>query len=138
MKGLVTNPSGETIELPVRGSFKEGFDVLEYFISTHGARKGLSDTALRTANAGYLTRRLVDVSQELIISEDNCKDTDGFTISREESGSMGQEFGERLIGRVPMEDIKDPKTKKVIVKAGAIITEEELPKVMKLKLVLAF
>ncbi len=134
MKGLVTNPAGETIELPVRGSFKEGFDVLEYFISTHGARKGLSDTALRTANAGYLTRRLVDVSQDIIITEENCKDTEGFVILREESDRMDQEFEERLVGRVPIEDIKDPKTKKVVVKAGAIISEEKLPKIAKLKL----
>ncbi len=134
MKGLVTNPAGETIELPVRGSFKEGFDVLEYFISTHGARKGLSDTALRTANAGYLTRRLVDVSQDVIINEDDCGTKEGFLITREESEEMGDTFESRIMGRATVGDIVNPKTKKVIVKAGEIITEVTLPKIEKLKL----
>ncbi len=84
MKGLVTSPAGDIIELPVKGNFKEGFDVLEYFISTHGVRKGLSDTALRTANAGYLTRRLVDVAQDVIVTEEDCHDTEGITITKRE------------------------------------------------------
>ncbi|MDD5039649.1 MAG: DNA-directed RNA polymerase subunit beta' [Patescibacteria group bacterium] len=134
MKGLVTNPAGETIELPVRGSFKEGFDVLEYFISTHGARKGLSDTALRTANAGYLTRRLIDVSQDVIITEEDCGDTEGFLITRAESDQMGEDFENRMLGRAPVEDIIDPKGKKVLVKASQVITESDLPKIAKLKL----
>jgi hypothetical protein len=82
MKGLVTSPSGAIIELPVKGNFKQGFGVLEYFISTHGVRKGLSDTALRTANAGYLTRRLVDVSQDVIIAEEDCGDSEGMLGAR--------------------------------------------------------
>ncbi len=133
MKGLVTNPSGDTIELPVKGSFKEGFDVLEYFISTHGARKGLSDTALRTANAGYLTRRLVDVCQDVIITEDDCKTKKGFKISRTESEEMSEEFMKRLVGRTAFEDIIDPKTKKIIVKKNDIISEDVLEKIDKTK-----
>ncbi|MFA5134203.1 MAG: DNA-directed RNA polymerase subunit beta' [Patescibacteria group bacterium] len=133
MKGLVTNPAGETIELPVRGSFKEGFDVLEYFISTHGARKGLSDTALRTANAGYLTRRLVDVSQDVIITEEDCKDTEGFTITRAECDDMGETFEDRILGRTTLESIVDSK-KNVIVKKGSIITVDVLPVITALKL----
>ncbi len=129
MKGLVTNPAGDTIELPVKGSFKEGFNVLEYFISTHGARKGLSDTALRTANAGYLTRRLVDVCQDIIVTEPDCHDTDGFFISRADSEQMNEEFSARLLGRVTVEDIIDPKTKKVLVKHNELITEEVLTKI---------
>ncbi|MDP2683817.1 MAG: DNA-directed RNA polymerase subunit beta' [bacterium] len=131
MKGLVTNPAGDTIELPVKGSFKEGFDVLEYFISTHGARKGLSDTALRTANAGYLTRRLVDVCQDIIITSDDCKTKKGFAITREESEEMGEEFMQRLVGRASLEEILDPKSKKVIVKKNDIITDDVLSKIDK-------
>ena len=92
MKGLVTNPAGEIIELPVRSSFQEGFSVLEYFISSHGARKGLSDTALRTANAGYLTRRLVDVSQDVVVRLEDCGDTDGFTWTKEDTEELGKDW----------------------------------------------
>lgn len=132
MKGLVTNPAGETIELPVKGSFKEGFNVLEYFISTHGARKGLSDTALRTANAGYLTRRLVDVCQDIIVTEEDCHDSDGFYITRKESEEMGEQFTARLLGRVSVDDITDQKNKKIVVKKGELITEDVLPKIEKI------
>ncbi|MBI5037601.1 MAG: DNA-directed RNA polymerase subunit beta' [Candidatus Kerfeldbacteria bacterium] len=131
MKGLVTNPAGDTIELPVKGSFKEGFDVLEYFISTHGARKGLSDTALRTANAGYLTRRLVDVSQDVIVSEEDCGDTDGFVLL-DDSSEFGETMAKRLLGRVVLEDIKDAKGK-VIVKKNELVTEAHMPKIEKVK-----
>ena len=93
MKGLVINPASEIIELPVKSSFKEGFNVLEYFISTHGARKGTSDTALRTATAGYLTRRLVDVAQDIIIREEDCGDKNGITIYREDTKILGVSFG---------------------------------------------
>ncbi|MFA6908381.1 MAG: DNA-directed RNA polymerase subunit beta' [Patescibacteria group bacterium] len=124
MKGLVTNPAGDTIELPVMGSFKEGFDVLEYFISTHGARKGLSDTALRTANAGYLTRRLVDVAQDMVVTDEDCKDTDGFTITAAESAEMDESIINRIVGRVLAKDIVHPKTHKVILKAGDVVTED--------------
>ncbi len=123
MKGLVTNPAGQIMELPVKANFKEGFSVLEYYISTHGTRKGLSDTALRTANAGYLTRRLVDVAQDVVIHSDDCGDTEGRLITKEESDNMGLNFIERISGRYVIDPIKDPKTGKVIVPAGEIITQ---------------
>lgn len=125
MKGLVAGPTGETIELPVKSSFKEGFNVLEYFISTHGARKGMADTALRTATAGYLTRRLVDVSQDIIVREEDCGDTEGSYLFRADSDRIGQNFGIRVEGRVLAEDVLDPKTKKVIVKKGQLATKDE-------------
>jgi len=123
MKGLVTSPSGMIFELPVKGNFKEGFGVLEYFISTHGVRKGLSDTALRTANAGYLTRRLVDVSQDIIISDDDCGDTIGLDLDLETSEKSGEDFYKRLVGRYVAQDIKDPKGK-VVASAGDMLDEE--------------
>jgi DNA-directed RNA polymerase subunit beta' len=125
MKGLVTSPSGAIIELPVKGNFKQGFGVLEYFISTHGVRKGLSDTALRTANAGYLTRRLVDVSQDVIIAEDDCGDTVGMTLNRAEIEANGEDFFRRLTGRYVAKDIKDVKGK-VVLEAGEILNEEHI------------
>jgi DNA-directed RNA polymerase subunit beta' len=114
MKGLVVNPAGDVIELPCRGSFKEGLGVLEYFISTHGSRKGMSDTALRTADAGYLTRRLVDVAQDVVVNAEDCGTEDYQVITRAESEAMNKSFERRLFGRVAAEDIKDGK--KVIVK----------------------
>jgi DNA-directed RNA polymerase subunit beta' len=122
MKGLVTSPAGGIIELPVKGNFKKGFGVLEYFISTHGVRKGLSDTALRTANAGYLTRRLVDVSQDVIITEDDCGDTEGIVITQQESEEMGIKFLKRIIGRYLAQDLVDSKGK-TLMKAGELVTE---------------
>ncbi len=134
MKGLVSSPSGDIIELPVKGNFKEGFDVLEFFISTHGSRKGLSDTALRTANAGYLTRRLVDVVQDVFVSEDDCRDNHGYEMTKEESEKLGQALGDRLLGRTVMEEIIDLKTKKAIVKKGEIVGEEEKDKIKEIDL----
>jgi len=125
MKGLVSNPAGEIIELPVKANFKEGFDVLEYFISTHGTRKGLSDTALRTANAGYLTRRLVDVSQDVVINSEDCGDKEGIVLTKKESLEMGKDLVDRITGRFTAEKIIDPKTKKVIVNKNELITEEK-------------
>ncbi len=122
MKGLVASPSGETIELPVKGNFKEGFSVLEFFISSHGTRKGLSDMALRTANAGYLTRRLVDVSQDVIVLEDDCGDVEGELFTKAQSKEMGQKLSERVWGRFVLEDIK--KGRKIIVKAGEVVTDK--------------
>ncbi|MFZ5364758.1 MAG: DNA-directed RNA polymerase subunit beta' [Patescibacteria group bacterium] len=124
MKGLVTNPAGQIIELPVKANFKEGFSVLEYYISTHGARKGLSDTALRTANAGYLTRRLVDVAQDVVILKEDCGDTDGRIFTKQESEAMGQTLAARITGKMLLADLKNPKTGKAIVKAGEIVTPE--------------
>jgi DNA-directed RNA polymerase subunit beta' len=115
MKGLVTNPAGEILELPVKASFKEGFSVLEYFISTHGARKGTADTALRTSAAGYLTRRLVDVSHDSIITEDDCHDDEGIIISKQDSQDLGQNLSFKIVGRVSLENVKG------ICKKGDII-----------------
>ena len=106
MKGLVTNPAGEILELPVRSSFKEGFDVLEYFISTHGARKGTADTALRTSAAGYLTRRLVDVAHDMVIRDEDCRDEEGITLAKQDSKDLGQSFFFKIIGRTILESIK--------------------------------
>ena len=123
MKGLVINPAGQIIELPVRSSFKEGFDVLEYFISTHGARKGTADTALRTSIAGYLTRRLVDVSHEVVVSQEDCRDKTGFVIFKKDADQLGQNMLYKIAGRVSLEDIKAGK--KTIVKKGEIIDWEK-------------
>ncbi len=128
MKGLVTSPSGDIIELPVRGNFKKGFDVLGYFISTHGVRKGLSDTALRTANAGYLTRRLVDVSQDIIVSQDDCGDEEGLLFTKKEADEMGEDFLKMIVGRYLAQDLKNIKGK-VLVKKGDILSEEIVEKI---------
>ena len=123
MKGLVINPAGQIIELPVKSSFKEGFSVLEYFISTHGARKGTADTALRTSTAGYLTRRLVDVAHDVIVTEEDCGDTKGIVVSREDAERIGQDFIFKIVGRVVLEDVKVGN--KTIVKKGEIIDWEK-------------
>ncbi|HBU07390.1 MAG TPA: DNA-directed RNA polymerase subunit beta' [Candidatus Magasanikbacteria bacterium] len=125
MKGLVASPSGEIIELPVKGNFKEGFDVLEFFISSHGTRKGLSDTALRTANAGYLTRRLVDVAQDVVVLDEDCGDNSGEVFTKEQSIDMGEKISERVLGRFVLSDVKDVKGK-VLVKAGEVISPEHV------------
>jgi DNA-directed RNA polymerase subunit beta' len=125
MKGLVVSPSGAIIELPVKGNFKEGFSVLEYFISTHGVRKGLSDTALRTANAGYLTRRLVDVSQDIIVADDDCGDTEGAIFSVAEAAKTGDDFFKKISGRYLAKDVKDKKDK-IILAAGEVLNEENI------------
>jgi len=122
MKGLVVSPTGGIIELPVKSNFKEGFKTLEYFISSHGTRKGLSDTALRTASAGYLTRRLVDVAQDVVIIEEDCGSTTGELITIENSKVMGESVAERVVGRYVLEDVKNGN--KVMVKAGEVITNE--------------
>jgi len=120
MKGLVINPAGKIIELPVKSSYKEGFDVLEYFISTHGARKGTADTALRTSTAGYLTRRLIDVAHEVIVTEEDCKDATGITIFKKDALDIGQNFVFKIAGRYVLENIK-VKGGKTLVKKGEII-----------------
>ena len=127
MKGLVVNPSGKIIELPVRSSYKEGLNVLEYFISTHGARKGTADTALRTSAAGYLTRRLVDVAQDIIVSEHDCKTKNGHLIERKDSDEINKTLGRRAFGRVLFEDIKDA-SGAVVVGAGETIDQERAKK----------
>ncbi len=123
MKGLVLNSTGSTIELPVKSNYKEGLNILEYFISSHGARKGLTDTALKTAESGYLTRRLVDVAQDVMISLDDCGDTEGYAVHLAEAQAAGQDsLAPWIVGRYVAKDIKDGR--KVIVKAGTLVTDE--------------
>ncbi len=127
MRGLMTKPSGEIIETPIISNFKEGLSVLEYFNSTHGARKGLADTALKTANSGYLTRRLVDVAQDCIITADDCGTKAGITVAAViDGGNVVATLGERTLGRTSAEDIKDPTTNKTLVKRGEEITEDKV------------
>ncbi len=123
IRGLMTKPDGELIELPVKGSFKEGLNVLEYFISTHGARKGLVDTALRTASAGYLTRRLVDVAQDVVVRVKDCKDKEGYLMRSQDGRYTGESLGKRLHGRVVLQEVKD-KDGNIIVKKGRLIDKE--------------
>ena len=124
MKGLVINPAGQIIELPVKSSFKEGFDVLEYFISTHGARKGTADTALRTSTAGYLTRRLVDVAHETIITENDCRDKEGTVVFRKDADDLGQNFAYKILGRVSLDSIRG------ICKEGDILDWQKVEKII--------
>ncbi|MDE3017856.1 MAG: DNA-directed RNA polymerase subunit beta' [Nitrospirota bacterium] len=125
MRGLMAKPSGEIIETPITANFREGLTVLQYFISTHGARKGLADTALKTANSGYLTRRLVDISQDVIISEVDCGTTDGIVVTAlVEGGEVIQPIEDRILGRLAAEDIRDPVTGEIIVKANEEIDED--------------
>jgi len=124
MRGLMAKPSGEIIETPITANFREGLSVLQYFISTHGARKGLADTALKTANSGYLTRRLVDVAQDCIITEEDCGTIDGIYVSAlVEGGEIIETAGERVLGRVALEDIKDSFTGEILVRANEEINE---------------
>jgi DNA-directed RNA polymerase subunit beta' len=130
MRGLMAKPSGEIIETPITSNFREGLTVLEYFISTHGARKGLADTALKTANSGYLTRRLVDVAQDAVITEEDCGTVDGVSASSLiEGGEIIQRVGDRVLGRVALEDIYDPVTGELLVAANEEINEEKVEKI---------
>jgi len=125
MRGLMANTSGKAVEIPIKSCFREGLDALEYFISSHGARKGLTDTALRTADSGYLTRRLVDVSQDIIIREEDCSSKEGIEIEDIKDGNQVIErLEERLIGRFLIENFKDPKTKELIADTNTMITEK--------------
>ena len=126
MRGLMADTSGRTIEIPIKSNFREGLSVLEYFISSRGARKGMADTALRTADSGYLTRRLVDVSQEVIIREHDCGTHDGIMVSEiVENGQVIETFGERLKGRYPVEDILDPSTGEVLISHERMLTADD-------------
>src|SRR3546814_827889 len=130
MRGLMAKPSGEIIETPIISNFKEGLTVLEYFNSTHGARKGLADTALKTANSGYLTRRLVDVAQDAIIIEDDCGTERGLKVGAVvDGGEVIASLGERVLGRTAQEDIVDPLNSKVIVKRGDLIQEDKIDQI---------
>jgi len=132
MRGLMAKPSGEIIETPITSNFREGLTVLQYFISTHGARKGLADTALKTANSGYLTRRLVDVAQDAIVIEEDCGTMDGIWVDAlVEGGEILQRVGERILGRVALEDIYDPMTQELLVKASEEIDEDRVDKIEK-------
>ncbi|MBT9258954.1 MAG: DNA-directed RNA polymerase subunit beta' [Clostridiales bacterium] len=126
MRGLMVDPSGQTIEVPVKASFREGLTVLEYFTSTHGARKGLADTALRTADSGYLTRRLVDVAQDVIVREEDCGTTSGITIRPiREGNEIVESLADRILGRTALKDIPDPRDpSRILVKAGEEINED--------------
>jgi len=125
MRGLMAKPSGEIIETPITANFREGLTVLQYFISTHGARKGLADTALKTANSGYLTRRLVDAAQDVIVSEPDCFTTDGIIVTAlVEGGEVIQSLDERILGRLTAEDVHDPVTQEILVKAHKECDEE--------------
>src|SRR5207249_4756696 len=127
MRGLMAKPSGEIIETPITANFREGLTVLQYFISTHGARKGLADTALKTANSGYLTRRLVDVAQDSIITEQDCGTLDGIEMTPlVEGGEVIEGLGDRVLGRVALEDIRDPFTNTIIVQANDEIDEPKV------------
>ena len=133
MRGLMAKPSGEIIENPITANFREGLNVLEYFISTHGARKGLADTALKTADAGYLTRRLVDVAQEVIVCEDDCGTLNGITVSALVEGDEEVvSLKDRIIGRVALDNVVDIITDEVIVEQGSEITEEKTDLIEKL------
>ncbi|WP_270182782.1 DNA-directed RNA polymerase subunit beta' [Alkalihalobacillus sp. CinArs1] len=125
MRGLMANPSGQIIELPIKSSFREGLTVLEYFISTHGARKGLADTALKTADSGYLTRRLVDVAQDVIVREDDCGTDRGLEVSAIKNGNeLIEGLYDRLVGRVAFKKVKHPETNEVLVEKNSLITED--------------
>ena len=125
MRGLMAKPDGSIIEEPIYSNFREGLNVLEYFISTHGARKGLADTALKTANSGYLTRRLVDVTQDLVITEDDCGTANGFVMKALiEGGEVIEPLRERILGRVTADDLLDPETQQVAIAAGTLLDED--------------
>ena len=130
MRGLMAKPSGEIIETPINANFREGLSVLQYFISTHGARKGLADTALKTANSGYLTRRLADVSQDCVISEVDCGTMAGVELEPlVEGGEIIQVLGERILGRTALDDIVDPFTDEVIARGGQAIDERVVERI---------
>src|SRR5438874_1634734 len=127
MRGLMAKPSGEIIETPITTNFREGLSVLQYFISTHGARKGLADTALKTANSGYLTRRLVDVAQDAIIADFDCGTLEGIEMTPlVEGGEIIEKIGDRILGRVSLEEIVEPYTGEVLVPANAEINEDKV------------
>ncbi len=138
MRGLMTDPNGRIIAMPIRSNFREGLTALEYFLSTHGARKGLADTALRTADAGYLTRRLVDVAQDVIITEHDCRTRSGIWIDTTESAAWGETFVERISGRFLAGDVLDPATGELLLPNGALLDEAALSTVQRHKITRAF
>ncbi|HCA54967.1 MAG TPA: DNA-directed RNA polymerase subunit beta', partial [Ruminococcaceae bacterium] len=126
MRGLIANTSGKTIEIPIRANYREGLNILEYFIASRGARKGLADTALRTADSGYLTRRLVDVSQEVIIREEDCGTTEGIVVyDLKDNKRITESMHERLLGRFLCEDFIDPVTGEVLVSRDKMMDDRD-------------
>ncbi len=131
MRGLMAKPSGEIIESPIISNFKEGLSVLEYFNSTHGARKGLADTALKTANSGYLTRRLVDVAQDCIITEEDCGTTRGIKVRAIiDAGTVVASLASRILGRTTAEDVRDPSGTEVLVPNATLLEEQEVERLV--------
>ena len=127
MRGLMAKPDGSIIETPITANFREGLNVLQYFISTHGARKGLADTALKTANSGYLTRRLVDVTQDLVVIEDDCGTEHGFAMrALVEGGEVIESLRDRILGRVAAVEIVHPENQEVLLPAGTMLDEDQL------------
>ena len=127
MRGLMAKPDGSIIETPITANFREGLNILQYFISTHGARKGLADTALKTANSGYLTRRLVDVAQDLVVTEEDCQTKNGLTLTSViDGGEVVQDLKDRVVGRVIATTIKDREGKAIILKKGTLIDENNV------------
>src|SRR5512146_1284960 len=127
MRGLMAKPDGSIIETPITANFREGLNVLQYFISTHGARKGLADTALKTANSGYLTRRLVDVTQDLVVREDDCGTANGVVVKAlVEGGEVVEALRERILGRVSAAEVMHPETQETLYSAGTLLNEEEV------------
>ena len=127
MRGLMAKPDGSIIETPITANFREGLNVLQYFISTHGARKGLADTALKTANSGYLTRRLVDVTQDLVVREDDCGTANGVVVKAlVEGGEVVEALRERILGRVSAAEVIHPETQDPLYPAGTLLNEEEV------------
>jgi len=130
MRGLMAKPDGSIIETPITANFREGLNVLQYFISTHGARKGLADTALKTANSGYLTRRLVDVTQDLVVTEDDCETRNGVAMKAlVEGGEVIEPLRERILGRVSASDIVNPETQETLFEAGTLLGEDEVERI---------
>ena len=130
MRGLMAKPDGSIIETPITANFREGLNVLQYFISTHGARKGLADTALKTANSGYLTRRLVDVTQDLVVTEEDCGTGNGVAMKAlVEGGEVIEPLRERILGRVCAADIVNPETQATLFDAGTLLGEDEVEQI---------
>ena len=131
MRGLMADTQGRAVEIPIRANFREGLNVLEYFISSHGARKGLTDTALRTADSGYLTRRLVDVSQDVIVRENDCGTDEGEWVSEITDGKeIIEPLHDRILGRIAKENVVNPKTGDIIVYAGDMINDNQATKII--------
>jgi DNA-directed RNA polymerase subunit beta' len=130
MRGLMAKPDGSIIETPITANFREGLNVLQYFISTHGARKGLADTALKTANSGYLTRRLVDVTQDLVVTEDDCSTSNGVAMKAlVEGGEVIEPLRERILGRVVAADVVHPETQATLYDPGTLLGEDEVEQI---------